>query len=60
MDCWKGETTVISYEITGEPPRSRGHTDGPGQTQRGTDKTQRKGVGERMAGEGRHSGKGGI
>lgn len=34
MDCWRGEATVFSCEITGEAPVSLG---GPGQTQRGTE-----------------------
>lgn len=46
MDCWGGEATVFSCEITGEPPVSLG---GPGQTQRGTDKTKRNDEGKRLA-----------
>lgn len=53
MDCWGGEATVFSCEITDEPPGSRGHQDGPGRTQRGTDRTKRNDGGKRLAGEGR-------
>lgn len=53
MDCWGGEATVFGCEITDQPPGSRGHQDGPGRTQRGTDRTKRNDGGKRLAGEGR-------
>lgn len=53
MDCWGGEATVFGCEITDKPPGSRGHQDGPGRTQRGTDRTKRNDGGKRLAGEGR-------